>query len=203
MLNPNLIGRTINLVRADNWQEDIIQTVPKETEILYENQRGYFHILYEAKDSIFVFGKPYFSGNSLIRTFKFDPPPYQRTNTFLSKHPGTIDPSDPKNKHWPPDPEKLYYSPYAPSSGILAMDSLTGHQWKWTQDRWYVDMRGDVDDEGWEYAFYWNGRYRWIGGNWHGKSVLVHGWVRRRRWVRDMHKIPVRLEMFVANDSRV
>jgi hypothetical protein len=41
----DLIGRTIKLVRTDNWQEDIIDTPPKETYILYENQRGYTHQL--------------------------------------------------------------------------------------------------------------------------------------------------------------
>jgi hypothetical protein len=41
MSAPDLIGRTIKLVRADNWREDIIETPPKETYILYENQRGY------------------------------------------------------------------------------------------------------------------------------------------------------------------
>jgi hypothetical protein len=39
-LDPNLIGRTIKLVRADGWEEDIIPTAAKETHILYENQRG-------------------------------------------------------------------------------------------------------------------------------------------------------------------
>ena len=39
-LDPNLIGRTIRLVRADGWEEDIIPTAKKETHILYENQRG-------------------------------------------------------------------------------------------------------------------------------------------------------------------
>jgi hypothetical protein len=138
---------------------------------------------------MFFRGKPYFSSNSLVQTFKFDPPPHQRTNTFLTCHPGKIDPNDPANKSWPPDPERLYYSPYSPSSGILAMDSAHGEAWKWKQDRWYVDMRGDVDEEGWEYALYWNGRYWWCGGNWHGKAVWFHGWVRRRRWVRDMERI--------------
>ena len=63
--------------------------------------------------------------------------------------------------------------------------------YKWKQDRWYVDMRGDVDEEGWEYAAYWNGRWKWFGGNWHGKHVLIHGWVRRRRWVRELQRIQV------------
>lgn len=137
------------------------------------------------------FGKPYFSGNSLIQSFKIDPPPYQKTNTFLASHPGQIDPSNPhsnnsksnfkKDNIWPPDPLRLYYSPYSPHDGFLSLDSSG---WEWKQDRWYVDMRGDVDDEGWEYAFYWNGRYMCCGGNWHGKSVFIHGWVRRRKWIR-------------------
>ena len=137
---------------------------------------------------MFVFGKPYFSCNALIRSLNFDPPPYQNTNTLLAAHPGPIDPSDPGNKNWPPDPLKLYYSPYSPRDGFLSLDSATGQAWQWKQGRWYVDMRGDVDEEGWEYAFYWNGRYRWCGGNWHGKAVLIHGWVRRRKWIRELQR---------------
>jgi hypothetical protein len=38
--DSSLIGRSIKLVRAENWQDDIIRTSPKETHILYENQRG-------------------------------------------------------------------------------------------------------------------------------------------------------------------
>ena len=99
-----------------------------------------------------------------------------------------VDPSEPGNATWPPDPETLYYSPYSPSKGFLERDSAQGEGWQWKDDRWYADMRGDVDQEGWEYAFYWNGRYRWFGGNWHGKPVWFHGSVRRRRWVRDMER---------------
>jgi|SRR5277367_2338729 len=40
LLDPALIGRTIKLVREDNWSEDIFQTRSQETKILYENQRG-------------------------------------------------------------------------------------------------------------------------------------------------------------------
>ena len=185
LLNPELIGRTIKLVRADNWEQDILPTPSRQTEIIYENQRG-----------MFWFGKPYFSGNSLIRTLQIDPPHFQRTSTLLTLHPGTIDPSDPMaspkssqsncKRTWPPDPSRLYYSTYGPHSGILELDSLTATSFKWKQDRWYVDMRGDVDEEGWEYAFIWDGKYWWVGGNWHGKSVFGHALVRRRRWVRDL-----------------
>jgi len=139
---------------------------------------------------MFWFGKPYFSGNSLVRTGALDPPRFQRTSTRVTINPGSIDPSNPSSSSaknaWPPDPSRLYYSTYGPHSGILELDSLTGNAWKWKQDRWYVDMRGDVDEEGWEYAYIWDGRYYFIGGNWHGKSVLGHSWVRRRRWVREL-----------------
>jgi len=195
MLDATFIGRTIKLIRAENWEQDLLPTMSQDTQILYENQRGYVLLSsYELTSSMFLFGKPYFSCNSLIHSLKFDPPAYQRTDSFLSSHPGTIDPSDPSNKFkssWPPDPLKLYYSPYSPHDALLSLDSMKGNGWRWKQDRWYVDMRGDVDEEGWEYAFYWNGRYWWCGGNWHGKSVFVHGWVRRRKWIRELHRIEV------------
>ena len=150
---------------------------------------------------MFLFGRPYFSGNSLIHIFKFDPPPYQTTSSFLTSSPGPIDPSNPHNDplhtlkeinekggkgKWPPDALRLYYSPFSPYDPFLSLDSRRGQSFMWRQDRWYVDMRGDVDQEGWEYAFYWNGRWRWCGGNWHGQARLVHAWVRRRKWIREL-----------------
>ena len=41
LLDPGLIGRTIKLVRADNWEQDILPTPSTQTQIIYENQRGY------------------------------------------------------------------------------------------------------------------------------------------------------------------
>ena len=41
MLDATFIGRTIKLARAQNWDQDIIPTIPQQTQILYENQRGY------------------------------------------------------------------------------------------------------------------------------------------------------------------
>jgi len=41
LLDPDLIGRTIKLVRADNWEQDILPTPSTQTQIIYENQRGY------------------------------------------------------------------------------------------------------------------------------------------------------------------
>lgn len=39
-------------------------------------------------------------------------------------------------------------------------------------------MTGDVDEEGWQYSFYFR------GSKWHGVSVWWHAFVRRRRWIR-------------------
>ena len=41
LLDPELIGRTIKLVRADNWEQDILPTPSTQTQVIYENQRGY------------------------------------------------------------------------------------------------------------------------------------------------------------------
>jgi hypothetical protein len=191
MLDTSLIGRTIKLAIAQNWEHDILTQQKETTYILYENQRGYSPPQF-SNSRMFLFGKPYFSTNSLVQSFKFDPPPYQTTNTFLTAHPGTLDPCNPTPKaKWPPDALKLYYSSFTPRDSFLSMDSLQGYTCRWKEERWYVDMRGDVDEEGWEYAFYWNGKYKWFGGNWHGKAVLFHGFVRRRKWIREMQRIPV------------
>ncbi|KAJ9297792.1 hypothetical protein DTO271G3_4013 [Paecilomyces variotii] len=51
--------------------------------------------------------------------------------------------------------------------------------WKWAWKTWYVDMSGDVDEEGWEYSFSFS-----VKKAWHGTHPWFHSWVRRRRWVR-------------------
>ncbi|KAL1854226.1 hypothetical protein Plec18170_004990 [Paecilomyces lecythidis] len=51
--------------------------------------------------------------------------------------------------------------------------------WEWAWKTWYVDMSGDVDEEGWEYSFSFS-----IKKAWHGTHPWFHSWVRRRRWVR-------------------
>jgi hypothetical protein len=50
--------------------------------------------------------------------------------------------------------------------------------WEWAWKTWYVDMGGDVDEEGWEYSFYFR-RFAW-----HGNHPWFHSFVRRRRWIR-------------------
>jgi hypothetical protein len=50
--------------------------------------------------------------------------------------------------------------------------------WEWAWRTWYVDMGRDVDEEGWEYSFYFR------GFAWHGTHPWFHSFVRRRRWLR-------------------
>ena len=46
MLDATFIGRTIKLARAENWEQDIIPTIPQQTKVLYENQRGLSTLTY-------------------------------------------------------------------------------------------------------------------------------------------------------------
>jgi len=48
--------------------------------------------------------------------------------------------------------------------------------WEWKT--WYVDMSHDVDEEGWQYSFYFR-KFAW-----HGNHPWFHSFVRRRRWLR-------------------
>ncbi|KAF7712162.1 Uncharacterized protein PECH_001005 [Penicillium ucsense] len=50
--------------------------------------------------------------------------------------------------------------------------------WEWAWRTWYVDMSGDVDEQGWQYAFSFS------TSKWHGTHPWLHSFVRRRRWVR-------------------
>ncbi len=54
--------------------------------------------------------------------------------------------------------------------------------WDWSWKKWYVDMSGDVDEDGWEYNIVFQRR------NWHGHHVWFHSFVRRRRWLRKRRK---------------
>jgi hypothetical protein len=56
--------------------------------------------------------------------------------------------------------------------------------WIWVWKNWYVDMGGDVDEEGWEYSFMFK------GFSWHGRHTWFHSFVRRRRWLRKRARKP-------------
>lgn len=51
--------------------------------------------------------------------------------------------------------------------------------WEWAWRSWYVDMTGDVDEQGWQYSFSFHERFPW-----HGTHPWLYSFVRRRRWLR-------------------
>ncbi|KAI9228727.1 MAG: hypothetical protein DHS80DRAFT_30544 [Piptocephalis tieghemiana] len=50
--------------------------------------------------------------------------------------------------------------------------------WEWVHPEWRVDMTGDVDAEGWSYAF------NFRASEWHGDYRMFRSFVRRRKWIR-------------------
>ncbi|KAF9977541.1 hypothetical protein BGZ73_005670 [Actinomortierella ambigua] len=50
--------------------------------------------------------------------------------------------------------------------------------WEWVHRSWLVDMTGDVDEDGWEYAMTFH------GSPWHGSHEIFRSFSRRRRWLR-------------------
>lgn len=56
--------------------------------------------------------------------------------------------------------------------------------WMWSWKRWYVDMSGDVDEQGWQYSLTFGKSF-----SWHGTHPWFHSAVRRRRWLRKRVKI--------------
>lgn len=63
---------------------------------------------------------------------------------------------------------------------------LPDPSWEWAWKSWYVDMSGDVDEQGWQYSFSFS------SSSWHGTQPWFHSFVRRRRWVRLRIKVPER-----------
>ncbi|KAG5519081.1 hypothetical protein PMAC_002167 [Pneumocystis sp. 'macacae'] len=54
-----------------------------------------------------------------------------------------------------------------------------GPSWKWTWDKWKIDMCENVDAEGWSYSFsFWSKK-------WYGTCIWFHSFVRRRKWIRE------------------
>ncbi|KAG0235976.1 hypothetical protein B0O80DRAFT_429887 [Mortierella sp. GBAus27b] len=56
--------------------------------------------------------------------------------------------------------------------------SLPDPSWEWVHKSWLVDMTGDVDEDGWEYALTFH------GSPWHGSYEMFRSFARRRRWLR-------------------
>lgn len=91
------------------------------------------------------------------------------------------------------DPTAWLDARFRPSAVNITNAQVPDPSWDWAWRCWYVDMSGDVDEEGWEYSF-------WFGKSaaWHGTHPWFHSFVRRRRWLRKRTK---RKSMKVKEDG--
>ena len=76
------------------------------------------------------------------------------------------------------DPSPWVGPDFKPSAVNITNAQVPDPSWVWEWKSWYVDMSGDVDEEGWQYSFYFR-RFAW-----HGNHPWFHSFVRRRRWLR-------------------
>ncbi|KAI8068347.1 hypothetical protein BC940DRAFT_299758 [Gongronella butleri] len=72
----------------------------------------------------------------------------------------------------------MNFTPMKPSTF-----QLPDPTWEWVNKEWLVDLTGDVDEAGWQYAV------RFHGAKWHGNYKHFRSFVRRRRWIRLRHKM--------------
>lgn len=81
------------------------------------------------------------------------------------------------------DPPSWQTATYHPSPVDITNAQVPDPSWVWAEGwkNWYVDMTGDVDEEGWRYSFAFGQRGRF---SWHGTHPWFHSFVRRRRWVK-------------------
>lgn len=77
------------------------------------------------------------------------------------------------------DPPAWVTKDYHDSPVNITNAQLPDPSWEWAWQSWYVDMSGDVDEEGWQYSFSFVPKC-----GWHGTHPWFHSYVRRRRWVR-------------------
>jgi hypothetical protein len=76
------------------------------------------------------------------------------------------------------DPSPWVGPDHKPSAVNITNAQVPDPSWVWEWKSWYVDMSGDVDEEGWQYSFYFR-KFAW-----HGNHPWFHSFVRRRRWLR-------------------
>lgn len=84
------------------------------------------------------------------------------------------------------DPSAWMTHDKRPSAVNITNAQVPDPSWEWAWRTWYVDMSGDVDEQGWQYAF------SFASSQWRGTHPWFHSFVRRRRWVRLRTKISER-----------
>jgi hypothetical protein len=92
------------------------------------------------------------------------------------------------------DPPPWVDAQFKPSAVDITNAQVPDPSWKWEWRTWYVDMSHDVDEEGWEYSFWFQ-----KGFSWHGTHPWFHSFVRRRRWLRKRTRRKDRLAKEVAH----
>ncbi|KAG0027657.1 hypothetical protein BGZ82_008822 [Podila clonocystis] len=78
----------------------------------------------------------------------------------------------------PVDPDEWTDSRFETSAMDTTDYELPDPSWEWVHKSWLVDMTGDVDEDGWEYAMTFH------GSPWHGNYEIFRSFARRRRWLR-------------------
>ncbi|OCK79917.1 hypothetical protein K432DRAFT_382651 [Lepidopterella palustris CBS 459.81] len=76
------------------------------------------------------------------------------------------------------DPSPWLNADFKPVAVDIRNAQVPDPSWVWEWKSWYVDMSHDVDEEGWQYSFYFR-KFAW-----HGNHPWFHSLVRRRRWLR-------------------
>ncbi|KAF9180920.1 hypothetical protein BGZ50_005831 [Haplosporangium sp. Z 11] len=78
----------------------------------------------------------------------------------------------------PVDPDEWTNEHFETSAMDTSNYGLPDPGWEWVHKSWLVDMTGDVDEDGWEYAMTFH------GSPWHGNYEVFRSFARRRRWLR-------------------
>jgi hypothetical protein len=96
----------------------------------------------------------------------------------------------------PVDPDEWTDQTFQTSAMDTSDYGLPDPSWEWVHRSWLVDMTGDVDEDGWEYAMTFH------GSPWHGNYEIFRSFARRRRWLR-LRKRKVFLMLFLDDSSSI
>ncbi|KAF9335843.1 hypothetical protein BG006_010464 [Podila minutissima] len=96
----------------------------------------------------------------------------------------------------PVDPDEWTNSRWETSAMDVTDFELPDPSWEWVHRSWLVDMTGDVDEDGWEYAMTFH------GSPWHGNYEIFRSFARRRRWLRLRKRKPSPFPQVLEEEGR-